>query len=409
MMLFAPDRDPRPPRFRFMGSMPLRNLALPGLALLLLTTTSCSKKTAPPPPSPEAGYVVVASQAVPLDIELVGRTTAYETADVRPQVNGVILSRRFVEGSIVQKGQTLYEIDPSLYRAAVAQAEGNLANAQAARAAAEAKAARYKPLVAIEAVAKQDYTDAVAAAQQAAANVKQTAAALETAKINLRYTTVPAPITGRIGRSLVTTGALVTGGQATALASIQRLDPIFVDIQQSSTELLALRQQLSKGGVTPASTDVRLILEDGTVYPLTGRIEFAESLVDPTTGSVTLRARFANPNNLLLPNMFVRARLAQAVAPDAILVPQQAVSRDPQGDASVMVLDAANRAVARPITATRTVGASWLVTAGLAPGERVITEGLNRIKPGEQVRPVPAGSPQPIAQSKPGGGAQQGR
>lgn len=383
--------------------MPLKNLVLPGLVLLVLATASCAKKnTHQAPPPPEAGYVVVTTQAVPLDIELIGRTTAYETADVRPQVNGVILARRFVEGSIVRQGQTLYEIDPSLYRAAVAQAEGNLANAQAARTDAEAKAARYKPLVAIDAVAKQDYTDAVAQAQQAVANVKQTSAALDSARVNLRYTTVPAPITGRISRSLVTTGALVTSGQTTAMATITRLDPIFVDIQQSSAELLALRQELSKGGVMPASANVKLILEDGSVYPLSGRIEFAESLVDPTTGSVTLRARFANPNNLLLPGMFARAQLAQAVAPKAILVPQQAVARDAQGNASVMVLDANNKVVFRAIQATRTVGASWLATSGLAPGERVVTEGLNRIKAGQQVRPVPAGSPQAIPKGQPG-------
>jgi membrane fusion protein (multidrug efflux system) len=408
-MLFAPHQQTRMSPIAFMGSFPLKILVLPGLALTLLTTASCSRKTPNhAPPAPEVGYVAISTQSVPLDIELVGRTTAYETADVRPQVNGVILARRFVEGSIVQQGQTLYQIDPSLYRAAVDQAAGNLANAQAAQTDAVARAQRYKPLAAIDAVAKQDYTDAVAAAEQAAANVKQTAAALETAKINLRYTDVPAPITGRIGRSLVTTGALVTSGQTTALASIQRLDPIFVDIQQSSGELLALRQELSQGGVMPASADVRLVLEDGTIYPLTGRIEFAESLVDPTTGTVTLRARFANPKALLLPGMFARAQLAQAVAPNAILVPQQAVSRDPQGNASVLVLDAGNHAVTRQIQAPRTVGTSWLVTSGLKPGERVVTEGLNRIRAGQQVRPVPAGSPQPIPSGKPAAGAQAG-
>jgi membrane fusion protein (multidrug efflux system) len=391
-----------------MGSAPLKITCLPALTFLLLAAAGCSRKeTAPAPPPPQAGYVTVTAQAVPLEIQLVGRTTAFETADVRPQVNGVVQARKFVEGSIVKQGQTLYEIDPSVYRAAEAQAAASLANAQAAHADAEARAARYKPLAAIEAVAKQDYTDAVAQAQQTEAQVKQAAAALESARINMRFTRVPAPITGRIGRSAITTGALVTNGQAEALATIQRLDPIFVDIQQSSGELLALRQELSRGGVMPASAEVRLTLENGAPYPIHGRIEFAESLVDPSTGSVTLRARFANPDNLLLPGMFVRASLAQAVAPNAILVPQQAVSRDPQGAATVMVLDAGGHAMRREIRAERTIGDMWLASSGLSPGDRVVTEGLNRIKAGQQVRPVPAGSPQPIAPA--GGSAARGR
>ena len=388
--------------------MPLKPLALSGLGLLLLTASCAKKDPNVVPPPPQAGYVVVSAQAVPLQIELVGRTSAYEIADVRPQVNGVIQARRFVEGSLVRRGQTLYEIDPSLYRAAVAQAQANLANAQAAstdaeaealRTAAEAKAARYKPLAAIDAVAKQDYTDAVTQAKQAEAQVKQTAAALQTARINLRFTQVPAPISGQIGRSLVTTGALVSSAQTAALATIARLDPMYVDIQQSSAELLALRQALATGGAMPAEAPVRLTLEDGSAYPLAGRLEFAESIVDPTTGSVTLRARFPNPNNLLMPGMFVRASLTQAVAPKAFLVPQEAVSRDPQGDASVMVIDASNRVVRREIAARRTIGDKWLVTSGLSPGERVVVEGLNRIKAGQRVQPAAAGSPSPIPQA----------
>lgn len=368
-----------------------RHLPLLALALVL---SACSAKHKPQAPAaPEAGYVVMTTQAVPLEIELTGRTEAYESSEVRPQVSGIIKARNFTEGSIVHQGQTLYEIDPSLYRAAAAQAQANLANAEATYAAAKAKAERYKPLAEIEAVSKQDYTDAVAAAKQAAAQVAQNKAALETARINLHFTTVPAPITGRIGRSLVTTGALVTNGQTSALTTIERLDPIFVDIQQSSTDLLALRQELSSGGVTPSSANVQLLLEDGTVYPHPGKIEFAEALVDENTGSVTLRARFPNPQGLLLPGMFVRARLAQAIAPNAILVPQQAVSRDPRGNATVFVIGAGNKAEVRPITADRTIGDKWLVTAGLSAGDKVITEGLLRVRPGEVVRPVPAGDP----------------
>jgi membrane fusion protein (multidrug efflux system) len=362
-----------------------------GLALLL---AGCGAKAVNKgPPTPEAGYVVMAAQSTPLDVELAGRTTAYESSEVRPQVSGVIKARNFQEGSIVHAGQTLYEIDPSLYRATAAQAQANLANAEAARDAAEAKAARYRPLADMEAVSKQDYTDAAAAAKQAAAAVAQSKAALDTAKINLGFTRVPAPITGRIGRSLATTGALVTSGQAEALTTIQRLDPIFVDVQESSTDLLTLRRSLASGGVTASTTAVRLTLEDGSDYPLSGQLQFADAMVDPNTGSVTLRAQFPNPSGLLLPGMYVRARLAQSVARDVILVPQQAVSRDARGGATVMVVGADSKAEKRTISADRTVGDTWLATSGLKVGERVITEGLGRIKPGQKVRPVPAGSP----------------
>jgi membrane fusion protein, multidrug efflux system len=365
----------------------------PALVLALLLSACGAKAQKSDPPPPEAGYVVLSTQTVPLEIELAGRTSAYETSEVRPQVSGVIKARRFVEGAVVHEGQTLYEIDPSLYQAAANQAAANLANAQATEEAASAKAGRYKPLADIEAVSKQDYTDAAAAAKQATAQVAQTKAALETARINLRFTRVPAPITGRIGRSMATTGALVTSGQADALATIERLDPIFVDIQQSSADLTALRREISSGGVTPASAAVKLALEDGSAYPYEGKIEFAEAIVDPNTGSVTLRARFPNPDGLLLPGMFVRAKLSQAVAQKAILVPQQGLSRDPRGNATVMVVGSGNKAVLRTVVADRTVGDRWLVTRGLAAGDKVITEGLDRVKPGQAVRPVPAGSP----------------
>jgi membrane fusion protein (multidrug efflux system) len=379
--------------------MPLKLLAAAGLVLLLLS--GCAKNAPKDsPPAPEAGYVTLKAEAAPLEIELSGRTTAYETSDVRPQVSGLIQARRFTEGAVVRQGQTLYEIDPSLYRASVAQAQANLANAEANRAAAEAKAARYKPLVAIEAVSKQDYTDAVAAARQAAANVQQTRAALQTAQINLNFTRVPAPIGGLVGRSLVTTGALVTSGQSAPLTTISRLDPIFVDIQQSSSDLVTLRNRLAAGGALPSGSAVQLLLEDGSVYPQLGRVEFTEPLVDPSTGAVTLRARFANPHNLLLPGMFVRARLTQLTVKNAILTPQQAVSRTPRGDATVLVISADNHAVLRQIKTERSVGDKWLVTGGLAAGERVITEGLIRITPGQLVRPVPAGSAARLA--KPG-------
>lgn len=342
---------------------------------------------------PEVGYVTLKPETVPLYVELAGRTAAYETSEVRPQVSGIIKARLFKEGGIVQAGQTLYQIDASLYQAAVDQAAANLANAQANRDAAQARADRYRPLAEQEAVAKQDYTDAEAAARQAAASVAQTRASLETARINLQFTRVPAPITGRISRSLFTTGALVSAGQADPLTTIQRLDPIYVDIQQSSADLIALRRSLSSGGGVPSTTEVRLQLEDGSDYPVAGRLEFAEAMVDPNTGTVTLRARFPNPSGLLLPGMYVRARLSQVTSRDAILVPQQGVSRDPRGNATVMVVGADGKAEQKTVTASQTVGDKWLVTAGLAAGDKVIVEGLGKARPGQPVKPVPVGQP----------------
>lgn len=363
------------------------------MPVLLPLLSACSGgREKPAQPTPEAGYIVLKSETVPLDIELAGRTNAYEASDVRPQVSGVIQARLFKEGSIVHAGETLYRIDPSLYRAAVNQAQANLSSAEANREAAQAKAERYRPLAEIEAVAKQDYTDAAAAAKQATASIAQNRAALETARINLRFTTVPAPITGRIGRSLFTTGALVTSGQADPLATIQRLDPIFVDIQQSSADLLALRRSLASGNVVPSSTGVRLTLEDGSQYPIVGTLEFSEVVVDPTTGAVTLRARFANPQGLLLPGMYVRAHLSQATTTNGILIPQQGVMRDPKGRATVMLVGADGKAELRDVTATRTIGDKWLVTDGVKPGDKVITEGLGKIKPGQAIKPMPAGS-----------------
>lgn len=374
-----------------------------GLSLLLVGSmlAGCGKKEKAAPPPPEAGYVIVKAETVPLIVELPGRTSAYETSDVRPQVAGVIKARLFKEGEVVHQGQTLYQIDPSLYRAAVNQAAANLQSAEANRTTAVIKAQRYKPLAAQQAVAQQDYSDAEAAAKQAVAAVAQNKALLDTARINLKFTTVPAPITGRIGRSLFTTGALVTNGQTDPLAQIQRLDPIYVDIQQSSSDLVALRRELKKGGVVPSAATVRLKLEDGTDYGLTGTLEFSEAVVDTNTGAVTLRARFPNPHGLLLPGMFVRAVLSQATTNNGILVPQGAVTRDPQGKASVMIVGPDNKPVSRDIVTTQTVGAAWLVTSGLNPGDKVITEGLGKIKVGQPVKPVPAGSkPTPVSQKE---------
>lgn len=342
----------------------------------------------------QVGYVVVQQTSVPLVTELAGRTFAYQSSEVRPQVSGVIQKRFFEEGTIVRRGEPLYQIDPSLYRAAVNEATANVSSARATAEAARIRADRFRPLAAIEAVSKQDYTDALATQRQAEASIAQNRAQLETARINLRFTTVPAPITGRIGRSLFTVGALVTSSQTEPLTTIQQLDPIYVDIQQSAASLLQLRRRMAAGGVLPASANVRLKLEDGSDYGATGTVEFSEVVVDQQTGTVTLRARFPNANGLLLPGMFVRAVFAQAIETNAFLVPQTAVSRDPKGDATVWVVGTNNKAVQRTVEAIRAEGANWVVTGGLRPGDKVITQGTANLRPNATIRPVPASASQ---------------
>lgn len=348
------------------------------------------------------GYVVVQQGSAPLEQQLPARVAAYQIADVRPQVNGVILKRLFQEGSVVRQGQTLYQIDPSIYNAQAAQAQANLQSARAQAEAARTLAARYKPLVEQQAISKQDYTNAVAQARQADASVAQNAAALRTAQINQHYTRVPAPITGRIGLSNVTEGALVTANQTNALTTITRLDPVFVDIQESAADLLALRRALSQGGVVPTSAIVRLKLPDGSDYGFSGKVEFSEVVVDQSTGTVTLRAVFPNPQSMLLPGMFVNTQFAQAIDTSAFLVPQQAVTRDPQGNATLFVVGPGNRAVQRTIVAARTQGPYWVVTQGLAAGEKVITQGTANLKDGMQIKAVPASAPQKVQAPPPG-------
>jgi membrane fusion protein (multidrug efflux system) len=342
------------------------------------------------------GFVVVQQGSAPLQQELPGRVAAYQVSDVRPQVSGVIQRRLFKEGSIVRQGQTLYQIDPSIYSAQQAQASANLQSARANAVAARTKAARYKPLAQQEAIAKQDYTDAVALARQADASVAQNSAALRAAQVNMRFTRVPAPITGRIGLSNVTEGALVTANQTDALATITRLDPVFVDIQQSAADLLKLRNALAQGGAVPASAQVSLKLPDGSLYGFTGTVEFSQVIVDQSTGTVTIRARFPNPQSILLPGMYVTAQFAQAVQTSAILVPQQAISRDPQGNATLFVVGPGNTAVQRTVVADRTMGSNWVVTQGLAAGEKVITQGTANLKDGVKIKPVPQSAPEPV-------------
>ena len=348
------------------------------------------------------GYVVIQQGSAPLEQQLPGRIAAYQVSQVRPQVSGVIQRRLFREGSVVRQGQTLYQIDPSVYNAQAAQAAANLQSARAQAVAARTLASRYAPLVKQQAISEQDYTNAVAQARQADAAVAQNAAALRSAQINQRYTRVPAPISGRIGLSNVTEGALVTANQTDPLTTITRLDPVYVDIQESASDLLALRRALSTGGVVPTSAQVRLKLPDGSDYGFTGTVEFSEVIVDQNTGTVTLRARFPNPQAILLPGMFVNAQFAQAVDTSAFLVPQEAVSRDPQGNATVFVVGPGNRAVQRTVVATRTMGPYWVVTQGLAPGEKVITQGLGNLKDGAQIKPLPASAPQKVEAPPPG-------
>ena len=367
-----------------------------------LTLAACTPDAPKEKPAPQVGFAVMTETTAPIEVELSGRTTPFQQGQVRPQVSGVIQRQLFTEGALVHKGQPLYQIDASLYRASTDQAAANLASAQASAEAAKAKADRYRPLAAEQAVAQQDYTDAQAAARQTAASVAQTRASLATARINLHYTTVPAPLTGRIGRSLVTPGALATANQVDPLAVISVLDPIYVDIQQSSADLLKLRRQLAAGGAVSHTAAVKLKLDDGSEYPLPGTLEFTEVTVDAGTGTVALRARFPNPDGMLLPGLFVRARLAQASQAKVVMVPQVALSRDPRGNATVIVLGKDNKAELRQVTADRTLGDNWVVTQGLKAGDKVITQGLGKAKPGQPVRPVPDTTPQkPIKPMKP--------
>jgi membrane fusion protein (multidrug efflux system) len=367
-------------------------IAVGVLLLLVLAYLLFVPRGAPqmPPPGPTpVGVIVVAEQPVTLTTELPGRTAAYETSEVRPQVNGLVRARLFTEGDYVTAGQPLYQIDSSSYRAAVVNARGALANAQATVASSEALARRYGELVKINAISKQDYENALASARQVRASVEMQRGNLQDAEINLGRTTIRAPISGRIGISAYTTGALVTAQQSDALTTIQRLDPIYVDIQQSSADLLKLREQMLAGQLSGGATPVQLVLETGSTYPLVGQLRFADVTVDPTTGSQTIRAAFPNPQHLLLPGMFVRARLTQGIQSRGMLVPQAAVSRDPRGRPTVLVVGPGNKATVRIIRADQSVGDNWLVTAGLKPGDKVIVEAGPLLQPGAPVTPQP--------------------
>jgi membrane fusion protein, multidrug efflux system len=361
-----------------------------GVALALVACGSEQKGPPGPPPPVEVGVVTVQPRSVVLTTELPGRTLAFETSEVRPQVSGIIKKRLFTEGQQVEKGQTLYQIDARLYRATANEARASLASARALAESTREKAERYRALLDERVVSEQDYTDAKSSASQADAAVEQAQAALATSRINLQFTEVPAPISGRIGRSIVTTGALVTASQAEPLATIQRLDPIFVDLQQSSADLIALRRSLAQGGSPPVSAEVKLELEDGSEYGKSGVLQFAEATVDPSTGSVTLRAQFDNPDALLLPGMYVRAIVVQSEQGSAILAPQPGVTRDPKGNATALVVGADGKVEQRQVEIGRSLEDEWLISKGLAAGDRLIVEGTDKVKPGQLVKAVPA-------------------
>jgi membrane fusion protein (multidrug efflux system) len=372
-----------------------------GLGLVAaVSVAGCGRRQAPPPSGPvEVNTVTVHSERVVLTTELPGRTAAYLIAEVRPQVSGIILKRAFEEGSSVKAGSLLYQIDPAPYEAAYEQAKAALAVAEANLPATRARAERLKGLVEIHAVGQQDYDDAAAALLRAEASVASARATVESARINLGYTPIRAPISGRIGRSAVTVGALVAAYQPAELAVIQQLDPIYVDVTQASADLLRLRRDLASGELkrTGSHRRVSLLLEDGTPYAHEGTLQFRDVTVESTTGSVILRVVFPNPDDTLLPGMFVRAIVEEGVNEKAILAPQQGVSRDAKGNATALVVDKDGKVEERSLTLDRAIADRWLVTAGLADGDQVIVEGLQRIRPGVPVKavsfvPAPAGA-----------------
>ncbi|EAR7791682.1 multidrug efflux RND transporter periplasmic adaptor subunit AcrA [Salmonella enterica subsp. arizonae] len=337
---------------------------------------------------PEVGVVTLKTEPLQITTELPGRTVAYRIAEVRPQVSGIILKRNFVEGSDIEAGVSLYQIDPATYQATYDSAKGDLAKAQAAANIAELTVKRYQKLLGTQYISKQEYDQALADAQQANAAVVAAKAAVETARINLAYTKVTSPISGRIGKSSVTEGALVQNGQASALATVQQLDPIYVDVTQSSNDFLRLKQELANGSLKQENgkAKVDLVTSDGIKFPQSGTLEFSDVTVDQTTGSITLRAIFPNPDHTLLPGMFVRARLQEGTKPAALLVPQQGVTRTPRGDATVLVVGADNKVEIRQIVASQAIGDKWLVTDGLKAGDRVVVSGLQKVRPGVQVK-----------------------
>ena len=370
-----------------------KSLVLAGLLAVTALLAACAKQAGGPPPPPEVSVITLAPRAISITDQLPGRTTAFRVAEVRPQVTGIVQKRLFAEGGEVRAGQQLYQIDSASYRATLKSAQAALQRAEAQAVSAKLLEERYVPLIAANAVSRQENDDAIAARARADADVAAAAAQVDNARINVVYTQVLSPITGRIGRALVTEGALVTSEQQSPLATVQQLDPIYVDITQSSTEMLRLQRQLASGELVKTNNneaEVGLTLEDGSLYAERGRLKVSEVSVDPGTGSVVLRAVFPNPKRELLPGMFVRAQLTRGTRSAALLVPQRGVSRNPKGDATVLIVDQDNKVAERVVTADRAINGEWLITAGLAAGDRVIVDGLQKAKPGSQVKPIAA-------------------
>ena len=374
------------------GPIDIRNVSV--ALLLAALAAGCGEQGAgQPQQQPTVGVVTIEPQPVSLTTELPGRTSPYETADVRPQVGGIIKARLFAEGAVVSAGQVLYQIEPAPFQAAYDQARAQLANAEASLVTTRLKAGRLAVLVRQDSVATQDYDDAEAAFKEAEATVQQDRAATEAARINLNFTRITAPIAGRIGISTVTKGALVTANQTTALDTIQRLDPIYVDVTQSVAQVVALRRQIAQGQVSAGAAggaEAHITLDDGTAYPLAGRLQVTDVTVDQSTDAVTLRAVFPNPSGLLLPGMFVRATIVEGVDPAGLLVPEQGVGHDQKGQPTALVVNGQGVVELRQLTVAETVGNKWLVTAGLNAGDRVIVEGTQSAEPGAHVRAVPA-------------------
>ncbi|ATM93398.1 TPA: efflux RND transporter periplasmic adaptor subunit [Klebsiella aerogenes] len=354
------------------------------ISAVLLTGCDNSGNQQAQPQAPQVSVHVVHSEPLSVTTELPGRTSAFRVAEVRPQVSGIILKRNFVEGSDIKAGESLYQIDPATYQAAWNSAKGDEAKAEAAAAIAHLTVKRYVPLLGTQYISQQEYDQAVATARQADADVVAAKAAVENARINLAYTKVTSPIDGRIGKSSVTEGALVTNGQADAMATVQQLDPIYVDVTESSNDFMRLKQESLQRG--DDSKSVQLIMENGQPYSLKGSLQFSEVTVDESTGSITLRAVFPNPQHTLLPGMFVRARIDEGVNPQAILVPQQGVTRTPRGDATVLIVNAQNQVENREVTAAQAIGDKWLITSGLQNGDKVIVSGLQKVRPGVTVK-----------------------
>lgn len=380
--------------FRFSARHGLRPLLLP--VLLALTLVACSNEKAAPPPAPVAEVIVqpVATQALAVNQRLPGRTVAYMISDVRPQVGGILQKRLFTEGQDVKAGEVLYQIDPASYQAALDSAKANLAQAEAAVLAARPKAQRYANLLKLDAVSQQAADEAQATLRQNEAAVLAAQAALQTARINLDYTRIKAPISGVVGTSSYTPGALVTSNQETPLTTIRQLDPIYVDVSLSSAQLLSLRKRMSSGALKSAgeAIDVRVLLEDGSTYDQTGSLAFIGTSVGTGTGDVLLRAVLPNPDGLLLPGMYVRAELPMAINDNAILVPQSAITRNTRGEATVQLVDDDNQLSQRVIQLGDALGDQWIVLSGLQAGERLVIAGGSRLKPGATVNPVEANS-----------------